>query len=279
MYTHIIGLDDELWYVLKDGIIIEVDGFGMVNDRKTLTPNQNKTYRKHHRARGVIVDSLPHYEYKNIIEKSTSKTTFGSLCVTSNGNQQVKEAMANLLVQQYELFRMKEDEDIETMFSRFQTLISGLQILIKGYTTSDHVKKILRSIPIKYIPKVTVIQEGKHFNTLSLESIVSNLQIHEMELNGDEPDKKFKSLALKSIGKYIKTSQAYEPKEATRDEDSEKDLDDDEMDFIINRFQYLANKNKRSSCKSSGFRGSSSRVNKYNQKRILQLKKSMSLYI
>lgn len=38
---------------------------------------------------------------------------------------------------------MKEDEDIETMFSRFQVLVSGLQVLSKSYTTFDHVKKIL----------------------------------------------------------------------------------------------------------------------------------------
>lgn len=49
---------------------------------------------------------------------------------------------------------MNKDEDIETMFSRFQILVSGLQVLNKSYTTFDHVKKIFRSLPITYIPKV-----------------------------------------------------------------------------------------------------------------------------
>jgi len=35
---------------------------------------------------------------------------------------------------------MKDDEDIETMFSRFQTLSFGLQVLSKSCTTTDHVK-------------------------------------------------------------------------------------------------------------------------------------------
>jgi hypothetical protein len=48
------------------------------------------------------------------------------LCSTYEGNKHVREAKENLLVQQYELFKMKEDEDIETMFARFQTLVSGL---------------------------------------------------------------------------------------------------------------------------------------------------------
>jgi hypothetical protein len=32
---------------------------------------------------------------------------------------------------------------IETMFSRFQILVSGLQVLDKSYTEADHVRKIL----------------------------------------------------------------------------------------------------------------------------------------
>jgi hypothetical protein len=43
-----------------------------------------------------------------------------------------------MLVHQYELFKMKGDESIEEMYSRFQTLVSGLQILKKRYAASDH---------------------------------------------------------------------------------------------------------------------------------------------
>ena len=83
---------------------------------------------KHHRVRGISVDDLPQSEYIKFIEKSTAKTNFESICYTYEGNKQVKEAKANLLVQQYELFRMMEDGDIETKFSRFQILVSGLQV-------------------------------------------------------------------------------------------------------------------------------------------------------
>jgi hypothetical protein len=54
---------------------------------------------------------------------------------------------------------IKDDESIETMFSRFQTLVYGLQVMNKSYTTSDHAKKILRSIPVRGRRKVTAIHE------------------------------------------------------------------------------------------------------------------------
>ena len=65
--------------------------------------------------------------------------------------------------------------NIETMYSRFQTLVFGLQILKKSYVASDHVNKILRSLPAKWRPKVTAIEEAKDLNTLSVEDLISSL--------------------------------------------------------------------------------------------------------
>lgn len=45
---------------------------------------------------------------------------------------------------------MDDDETVEDMFSRFQTLVDGLKVPRKGYTTADHVKKIIRNLPKKW---------------------------------------------------------------------------------------------------------------------------------
>lgn len=87
MYTHIIGLDDELWDIFENGVNFHIDGVGMVADRKSLTLDQIKIYRKHHRVRGILVDALPYSEYIKIIDKSTAHTIFKSLCATYEGNQ------------------------------------------------------------------------------------------------------------------------------------------------------------------------------------------------
>jgi len=52
---------------------------------------------------------------------------------------------------------MKDDEDIENMFSMFQTLVSIIQVLNMCYGAPDHVNKILGSLPIIFRPKVTAI--------------------------------------------------------------------------------------------------------------------------
>jgi len=61
---------------------------------------------------------------------------------------------------------MKDDESNEEMYPRFQTLVSGLQILKKSYVASNHVSKILISQPARWTTKVTAIEEAKDLNTL-----------------------------------------------------------------------------------------------------------------
>jgi hypothetical protein len=51
---------------------------------------------------------------------------------------------------------------------------------------------------------VTTIQEAKDLNKLSLENLMSSLKSHEIELIGDEPAKKSKSIALTSKKKSAK---------------------------------------------------------------------------
>ncbi|GAV81564.1 UBN2 domain-containing protein [Cephalotus follicularis] len=49
-----------------------------------------------------------------------------------------------MLVHEYEMFTMHDNEDIKTMFTRFTNIINALQALGKVYTNSEMVKKILR---------------------------------------------------------------------------------------------------------------------------------------
>ena len=102
-------------------------------DREKHTHAQKKLYKKHHKIRGIFVAALPHKEYLKMSYKYTTKAMFTSLCSNYEGNKKVREAKTTMLVHQYKLFRMKDDESLEDMYSRFQNLVYGLQILKKSY--------------------------------------------------------------------------------------------------------------------------------------------------
>src|ERR1044072_2577858 len=154
--------------------------------------------------------------------------------MTHEGNTQVKETKVVALIQKYEAFRMEEDEFVETRVSRFQMLVAGLRVLDKGYSTADHVKKIIRSLPKKWRPTVTALKLAKDLNKISLEELISSLRSHEIELQEDEPQRRNKSVALKSLSKKAKALQAEEESEA-----SEESSDEDELSLISRRINRL----------------------------------------
>lgn len=112
------------------------------------------------------------------------------------GYCKVRETKANILVRHYELFKIMDNEDTKAIFARFQTLVHCLKVLNKSYTITDYVKKILRSLPKQWRPKITAIQEAKDLNTVKSEDLLSWLRVHELELNEEEPEKKTKWVAL-----------------------------------------------------------------------------------
>ncbi|KAK2456470.1 gag-protease polyprotein [Trifolium repens] len=262
MYSHIMGIDCDMWDLVEDGVNFEnMDSEGIVSskDRKAFTPTQKIEYKKHHNVKGMMTNAISHDEYLKIGDKRTAKSIWDSLKSKYEGNKQVKEAKANLLVHQYELFKMKDGEDIETMFSRFQILVSGLQILNKSYTEADHVRKVLRSLPPKRRPKVTAFQESKDLDIVSLESLISSLKSHEMELVSDESTKKLKGIALcsKSPPKALK-AKVTEPDEDEPEACHEMGSDEEEeMVMMAARVSQWA---KRSKKYAGRFGGSSKKV-------------------
>ena len=61
MYSHIMGMDDELWDILEEGVgDLKLDEEGVALDRKAHTAEQKKLYKKHHTIRSILVAALPH---------------------------------------------------------------------------------------------------------------------------------------------------------------------------------------------------------------------------
>jgi len=83
--------------------------------------------------------------------------------------------------------------------------VSGLQVLKKSYAAPGHAKKILRSLPPRFIQKFTVKQEAKDLNKLSLKNLISSLKNHEIEIESDKPNNLSKSVALTSKEKTTKS--------------------------------------------------------------------------
>src|SRR3954462_194652 len=127
---------------------------GAKMSRQEMSDDQKKQFKNHHKSRTILLNAISHVEYEKITNRETAYDIFESLKMTREGNAKVKETKALALIQKYEAFKMEQDENIEVMFSKLQTLTAGLRVLNKGYTKVDHVKKIIRSLPRRWGPMV-----------------------------------------------------------------------------------------------------------------------------
>ncbi|GKA56701.1 zf-CCHC domain-containing protein [Tanacetum coccineum] len=133
---------------------------------------------------------------------NTAKEIWKTLLITHQGNNQVKDNKIDLLVQQYEQFVISEDESIDIVFARFNTIITSLKALDEGYSNKNYVRKFFRALHPKWRAKVTTIKESKDLTSLSLDELIGNLKVHEMIIKKDSEIVKAKGerkyLALKA---------------------------------------------------------------------------------
>ncbi|KAI5430691.1 hypothetical protein KIW84_035056 [Lathyrus oleraceus] len=115
------------------------------------------------------------------------------------------------------------------------------------HSTADHVNKIIRSLPKRWRSMVTAVKLSKDLNNTTLEELMSSLRSHEIELEEDEPQRKVKFVALKSMGKSenTKTFQAEE------EEDSEEDSEEEDQLLLLSRRVNLLWKKRQSKFRDS----------------------------
>ncbi|GAV58221.1 UBN2 domain-containing protein, partial [Cephalotus follicularis] len=169
--------------------------------------------------------------------------------ITYEGTNQVKESKISMLVHEYELFIMHENECVSDMFSRFTTIINSLKNLGKSYSNQELVRKILRCLPKIWTPKVTAIEEAKDLSTLPLEQLLGSLMTHETTMKNREnvKVKKKKSIAFKVSKEDSETTWSDSDPSSSEEESDEEvahiaymaieDEEEDEVNFSFDELQ------------------------------------------
>ncbi|XP_050889632.1 uncharacterized protein LOC127094916 [Lathyrus oleraceus] len=222
-----LGYYADLWDIVTNGYEPPISVVGIAIPRSIMSDDQKHDIKNHHKARTIMLNTISYNEYEKITNSETTKEIFDSLKMTHEDNNQVKETKDMALIQ------------------KFQTLVVGLKVLDKGYIITDHVKKIIRSLPKKWRLMVTTLKLSKDLNNISLEELINSLRSHEIELEEDEPRKKRKSIALKSRSerRKVERNKAIQAEEEEEDDYENVDSDDDdELSLLSRRIKQLCRK-------------------------------------
>ncbi|GAV60778.1 UBN2 domain-containing protein, partial [Cephalotus follicularis] len=204
MTIFIQSLDFNLWDLIVDGpnlptITLE-NGEVVSKPRNLYDDNDRKRVQINAKAKHIIICAINSNDFNRISSCISAKEMWDRLEVIYEGTNQVKEAKVSMLVHEYEMFTMNENEDIKSMFSRFTNIINALQALDKTYS-----------------------------NILALEDLLGSLMTHELSMQKKDDDEEKEKKKKKIVA--FKSSQTKD----SEDEDDDDD-DDEELAFITQRF-------------------------------------------
>ncbi|VFQ68278.1 unnamed protein product [Cuscuta campestris] len=175
-------------------------------------------------------------DYRKISRCKSANEMWTKLEVTYEGTSQVKDAKVDILLHEYKLFSMKENESIDSIFERFSTIINNLDTLGKYYTNHELVRKILCCMTLEWKSEVNAITEGRDYNVLTYDTFRGKLLTYESttpHLRGE--DKRRKSIALKATKEVVEENE--------EDDDESLNLEDNpELALVIKRFNKFIKK-------------------------------------
>ncbi|XP_070054604.1 uncharacterized protein [Nicotiana tomentosiformis] len=240
--------DSELWDVIYDGPFIPMKTIGepavtVPKYRKEYNDVDRKAIEKNFRAKKIPVCGIGPDEYNRISACQSAKEIWEALQTAHEGTTQVKQSKINMLTTEYELFKMKDDESIQDMHTRFTSIINELHSLGEIIPRNKLVRKIISVLPDSWERKVNVITEAKDLQKLTIDELIGNLKTYEIKKKKDherKEHKREKNLVLKT-------------------ENNESSSEDVDMVYLTKRFQKMV-------CKNGGIpkKGSSSKPRGYD---------------
>ena len=141
--------DYELWNIITKGPYVPmiIDGKTVKKTEEQYTQEDFAKLSKNYKAMHILYCGLDANEYNRICVCELAKEIWDKLVVTYEGISQIRETKINMLVHQYELFKMQPGETIKEMFTRFTDITNNLKSLGKKYTNEEMVRKVLHCLP------------------------------------------------------------------------------------------------------------------------------------
>ena len=122
-----------------------------------LSDLEKKYFSLNAKAMNALFCALDKNEFNQISTCETAFDIWRILEITHEGTSRVKDSKVNILLHDFELFRMQPNETIGDMYTRFTDVVNNLSVFGKSFLNFDLMSKILRSLPKRWDPKITAI--------------------------------------------------------------------------------------------------------------------------
>ncbi|KAL8132411.1 hypothetical protein AgCh_008060 [Apium graveolens] len=129
----------------------------------------------------IIVKSADNDISHQLLGSNSAKDMWDIIELLMEGTEEVKEIRMDILMTQYEAFKLQPGEALSSLFERYTRLLSELKLQGKVYPIRESNRKFMLTLSFHLEQKNTSIRERADFITMSLDVIYNKLRTHELE--------------------------------------------------------------------------------------------------
>ena len=107
----------------------------------------------------VILNGLTNSVFTKVMQCTSAKQAWDKLKIIYEGESKVKESKLQTYKGQFESIKMKEEENIGEYLLRVDEVVNAIRGLGEKLKEKEVVSKVLRTLPMRYDPKVSTLEE------------------------------------------------------------------------------------------------------------------------
>ena len=177
MRTLFISLD--LWDLIENGVVEPAS-------TSTLTEQEQRNLKEKKQrdanALSKIQQGVSNNVFPRIIGATKAKEAWEILQEEFKGSVKVRASKLQDLRKDFENVRMKENETMQEFSDRYTELVNQMKIYGEEIENKKLIEKVLGFLPEKFDPIVSVIEETKDLDTLTLQDLMGSLKSFERKL-------------------------------------------------------------------------------------------------
>ena len=163
-----------------------VDGY----KTPTIPPTNDKAVKlgeNNSKATNALLNGLSDTIFTKVAHCKSTKDIWDKLRNIYEGDTKVKETKLQTYRGHFEQLKMKEDENISSYFLWVDEIVNaiiGLGEKIKEFVI---VQKVLRSLPMRFNPKISALEERLDLNSISMDELHGIFTTYEMRIEQENP--------------------------------------------------------------------------------------------
>ncbi|XP_010549190.1 PREDICTED: uncharacterized protein LOC104820444 [Tarenaya hassleriana] len=181
------GLDEDAWRAVEEGWdfpkVIGDDGTEVIKPGSQWTLTEKKASALNAKALTIIFNTVDSDEFKQIQGCKTAKEAWNTLELIHEGTKNVKRTRRDMLKAQFNQLRMEEYETVKEFSGKLSAMANEAWALGTAYSDKKLVKKLLASLPIRFLSQKTSFQTFYDTDTVSFKETVGVFATHELELS------------------------------------------------------------------------------------------------